>query len=1145
LLTGGYYSLKLIVYNKINQAISKLNQAAPYKIPFKDLSLGVFPLAVNIENLNQLPIKDHNIVSFKKISLEVPFFSLFSKTKEVNLYIHQPKVMIDDSLLKKEKKSSIGEFRINKINIIDGELVYNTQKLQVILLKCNLLSFPRLNYTVYRLTCPHLKVVFPWSGEWVTFEGQMVSEFKKQRNSWKISKFFWQTPLITFNLNGRIYSDGRMAINAFTQGSVRQILDPLLAEYSVHEFAYGNFKVKKGKGDRISIDGDYNMHTFTFGGQSFKDLRGKIYWDNQSKITRANMVFRDDDANVSVRVEDKNKVVKVMAQNGSAAKIIRIIDIYDIVPMGGTIKEANLTIHKGIYKGTVDFVSKEPGSVHYNPGEFNGEGHVEFTYNAKTKTVLATSPRLQTEFGQVTDMQVISTPKEKTQLSINLKTAVNESAFLDKYSTFYIDVPLKNWKLQKGNGSGELHLKKINDEYFITSDLHLENFYSCGEKISSLKAHIETEREITRGLFYVDDKDLNGEAKLSLNTKDGNFKVYFNNLRGEAKKMLNILEIDLDLYGLATGTFVYSDNVDQSAPFLTGTFHADQALFYDFIFENVRGKLGYEENTDTFTLEDLTAQYMTGNANADMVIDYINKQFKVKGKIIGIDFQRMNNQFKGKGDIVFSGAGQFEQDPINITYQTGDIYFYEGQSFKVEGKGKMTTNFSDHYFLDTNGFIINHDSSSPVSLRLNQISRRYEGKFHGEISDINLLIPWGGNKGKVNVEGEIFTHANEELGVQGYANFKGEYLSFPNLAQTLDNFNGDLLFNDLNFTLRSLRGTLGGGKVEGSGSLKISENKVNNLFLQLTGKNMTLNIIDRTTFNLDGNLTLKYLEDKLLLSGDLNIRSGIWEREVDEGVQFYTGSSLSPSGSTLLNMLVFDLRMVSKGHIKARNSLGEVEGKLNLILTGDYNFPTISGVVEARKGIINFSGKKFDLVKGKLIFKNKTPTDPDVDIESEAFIKNYRIKFSIKGTSSVLKADLQSSPPLPTRDIFTLISVGELFRRPTASELINQVGPGAAGLIASELTEQIKKRTKKILGDYVLTIDPNISNITGPTDTSRLIVGKEVLKDFLIVYATNFSTHRQEVVYIQYQLSPTISLIGMRNEEGFSVDLRFRKRKQP
>lgn len=1052
--------------------------------------------------------------------------------------------MIDDSLLKKEKKTSIGEFRINKINIIDGEVVYNTPKLQVILLKSNLLSFPRLNFTVYRLTSPHLKVVFPWSGEQVTFEGQMVSEFRRQRNSWKITKFYWQTPFVTFNFNGRIYSDGRMSINAFTQGSIRQILDPLLAEFSIREFAYGNFKIKKSKGNRFSVEGEYNFNTFTFGGKSFKDLRGKVYWDNQSKRTRTNLAFRDDDSTTNVRVEAKNKVVKVTAQNAPAAKLVKIIDIYDIVPMGGIIKEAHLTIHKGIHSGTVDIVPKEPDSPQYNPKEFNGQGHIEFTYNAKTKTVHALSPGIKTEFGQLTDMEVLSTPKEKTQLSVELKVEVNECAFLDKYSTFYINVPLKEWKLQKGNGTGELHLKKINDDYFITSDLHLRNFYSCGEKISSLRTHIETEREITRGHFIASDKDLNGEAKLRLNIDDGNYKIHFDNLRGEAKKLLNILEIDLDLHGRTTGNFVYSDNADKPASLLTGTFQADQAVFYDFNFENVRGKLEYEENTDTFTLKDLTARYMTGNANADMVIDYINQQFIVNGKITGIDFNRMNTQFKGKGDIIFSGEGRFEQDPINITYQTGEIRFYEEQPFKVNGRGKITTNFSDHYFLETNGTILSNNVSSPASLQLNQINGQYEGRFNGEIRDLNLLIPWGGNQGQINVNGRIFTRPNEELGIEGRAAFKGEFLSFPNFAQTLDNFYGDLLFNDLNFTLRSLHGTLGGGKVDGSGALHISKNKVNHLFLQLTGKNMTLNVIDRTTFTLDGNLTLKYRGEKLLLSGDLNIHSGLWEREVDEGVQFYTDPELSAAGSTLLNMLEYDLKIASTENIKARTSLGEVEGKFNLRLTGDYNFPTLSGVVESRKGIINFSGKKFDLVKGKLIFKNRTPTDPDIDIESEAFIKNYRIKFTITGLSSMLKADLQSSPPLPTRDIFTLISVGELFRRPTSSELTNQVGPGATGLIASELTEQIKKRTKKILGDYVLTIDPNISNISGATDTSRLIVGKEILKDFLIVYSTNFSTQRQEVVYVQYQLSPTISLIGMRNEEGFSIDLRFRKRKQ-
>jgi hypothetical protein len=938
-----------------------------------------------------------------------------------------------------------------------------------------------------------------------------------------------------------------MAVNAFTQGSARQVLDPLLAEFSIREFAYGNFKIKKSKGDRLSVEGEYNLNTFTFGGKSFKDLRGDVNWDNKSKHIRTNVVFRDDDSTINARVEAKNKVIKVTAQNAPAAKMAQIIDIYEVVPMGGMIKEANVTIHKGTYKGTVDFVPREPGSAHYDPKEFNGGGHVEFTYNAKTKSVHALSSGLQTEFGQLTDMEVISTPKEKTQLTVDLKAVVNESAFLDKYSTFYINVPLKEWKLSKGNSTGELHLKKINDEFFIKSDLHFRNFYSCGEKISSLKTHIETEREITRGVFNAFDKDLKGEAKLYLDTKDGNYKVYFNNLRGEAKKLLNILEIDLDLHGRTTGNFIYSDNTEKSAPFLTGTFQADHAVFYDFDFENVRGNLEYEENTDTLTIKDLEGRYMTGNANADLVIDYINEQFKVNGKITGIDFNRMNNQFEGKGDIFFSGEGRFEQDPINLTFQTTDIHFYEEQPFKVNGKGKISTNFSDHYYLETNGFILSNNVSSPTSLQLNQISGQYEGRFNGEIRDLNLLIPWGGNQGQINVNGRIFTHPNEELGVEGRAEFKGEFLSFPNFAQTLDNFYGDLLFNDLNFTLRSLHGTLGGGKVDGSGSLHISENKVNHLFLQLSGKDMTLNVIDRATFTLDGTLALKYLDEKLLLSGDLNIHSGLWEREVDEGVQFYTDPELSAAGSTLLNMLEYDLKIASKENVKARTSQGELEGKFNLRLTGDYNFPTLSGVVDSRKGVITIFPKKFDLIKGKLIFKNRTPSDPDVAIESEAFIKNYRIKLTINGLSSMLKADLQSSPPLPTRDIFTLISVGELFRRPTSSELTNQMDPGAAGLITGELTEQIKKRTKKFLGDYVLTIDPNISNISGSIsiDASRLIVGKEVLKDFLILYSTNFSTQRQEVVYVQYQLSPTISLIGMRNEEQiFSIDIRFRKRKQ-
>jgi hypothetical protein len=48
-----------------------------------------------------------------------------------------------------------------------------------------------------------------------------------------------------------------------------------------------------------------------------------------------------------------------------------------------------------------------------------------------------------------------------------------------------------------------------------------------------------------------------------------------------------------------------------------------------------------------------------------------------------------------------------------------------------------------------------------------------------------------------------------------------------------------------------------------------------------------------------------------------------------------------------------------------------------------------------------------------------------------------------------------------------------------------------------------------------------------------------------IVYSTNMSTSSRYVLYVHYQLTPDISLIAMRSEEGFySLDVRYRKRVQ-
>jgi hypothetical protein len=1138
LFIGAYNSLKYYVHNKVNSILTN-------GVKFDNLEVGIFPPSVNIRNIRGLVVKDKNIISFEKVSAEISLWDLFAKEKKIDITIHKPDVVFDNSLLKgrKKKTGKKSPFKINKVTIVDGILHYDTPKLSVDVEKLNMLSFPREKTTIYRFNSPHLRVTFSiGKNKKATLKGQVICEFRKLKDSWKIGKFYWETEHIKVNVNGRVFNDGRVSINTYNQGSFRQILDPILHKLSIQDFMYVNASIDRDKDKKIDVHGEFNTNTFHIKDEEFKNLRGNIRWDNQTKRLRfENISFETDGLRISARViKQKNKEIRLSAWNLPVAKIGRILNIHKTIPISGVVTETKVKIKGRDFRGKVQL---QANPDYHQPDLFSTTGLVDFQFNSKTKFATWDAVNLETEFGKLVYINGKSTPKERTKLKLKFKADITKAQFFDKYTRYYINLPLSQWNLREGRSSVELDLVKINKDFFMEGDIHLRNFYSGIEHIDSMKGHVSTKRNITTARFDLLDKKLTGEAKFRYDKKDSDLQIFFNNIRGEAKKVLNLLEIDLSLRGQMAGDFTYSNRKGQEFPLVRGHYRAKQANFYDFIFDDINGDLEY---SDAVSLKNLTFKYNDGSGNLDAYIHYGKEIYELKGKIGAIDLNRLNNEFKGRADLMFNGKGRFEKDPIQIRYRSGDIFFYTDQSFTADGEGAMRTDFSK-YKLETRGRVLNGESVSPFTLRLNQEKSNYTGDFKGEVKDINLLIPWGNSKGTLDIEGQITSRADGSLRFEGHSSVRGSVLAFPNFPHALEDFSGDFIFDDLNFNLLNLKGSLGGGAVQGSGTLTIAENKLDTLFLSMSGKNSTIHLMDRTSFNVDADLNINYIKnrDKLLLTGDINVHSGLWERQVDESVYFNTNPSLSASSSIILDMLEYDLKLVGSDNIRINNALGEAIGKFNLRLTGNTDFPVILGTIETRRGTINFSGKKFDLIKGKLIFNDKFKNDPQMNIESEAFIKNYRIKFNIKGSAWSPKPELISSPPLPARDILTLISVGELFRRPTSTELSTQIGTGTTGLIASELTEQIKKRTKKIFGNYVLRFAPNIGGTTGNPieDSSRIIVGKEISKDFLIVYSTNFSTQRQQVVYLQYQLSPSLSLIGMRNEDGrITVDLRFRKR---
>lgn len=967
----------------------------------------------------------------------------------------------------------------------------------------------------------------------ITMEGALKSEFKDQKEFIKINNFSWNTRYMDININGRIFKNNTFSLHSIVHGNPEKILYPILKDLNVSGFMYGSAKIKKNREGRISINGNFKGSEFYLAKEKFTDLTGSIKWDSKNKNIKISTSFTTDLLSASLKVNSKNDITRIIGKNADVSKVAKILKLYSDTPLAGVVRQADIVIKNNIVSGVFNL---ERAKL-YEGSDFNLAGNIKFRYSFKDKWSKFYSDKIQTEFGKLS-LDGESLPSKK-MLSVKIGAEIDEVGNLNKYSKYYLNLDLSAWNLKKGKGHLDLNLKKIKKNLSLKCDFDVQNFYSNGQKVDFLKGQIESDNGLTRGNFIVDDNNLIGKAELHLN-KDIT-KIDFKNIKGESEKALKILNIDLLSKGEFTGDFVYTNKTGYSFPLIAGRFKSEKIKFYSYNLNNISGDLS--SDTNYVALKNLKFEYKEGRGNTDVFINFVKKNFKINGTVKNVNLNKISKGFKGIGEAVVSGEGDFFKDPIKVNYQLHNVFFYTDKKFSVNGSAEIFTNFSD-YFLETKGNIVNESVTSPFIIRLDQKNDRYLGSYMLNLKDINLLIPWGLNRGEIILNGEISSQNSGKVETQGYANFKGERLTFPNFPHTLDDFFGRVMYKNLDFTLQSLQGTMGDGKVEGNGYVIIKNNELSDLLINIVGRGVLLYPMDKTSFTINTrDLNLKYVNKKLFLRGTLTFSSGLWEREIDEDITFYTDPSLSPSGSKILDMLKFDLKLVGQENIWLNNSSGKARLQFNLKLTGNPDFPILTGMIESREGELYFSDKKFTLIKGKLLFNNKFLIDPIINIESEAFLKNYRIKFNIKGTSSHYKPEFKSSPPLPPQDILALISLGELFRGPTSTQISSRIGTGSTGLFATEiLTNQIKKRTKKLFGNYLLRLDPTVTG-TSVEDTTKIIIGKSISKDFLIVYSTNFATSQKEVWYLKYQISPSISLIGMKNEEGrLSFDISFRKR---
>jgi len=292
---------------------------------------------------------------------------------------------------------------------------------------------------------------------------------------------------------------------------------------------------------------------------------------------------------------------------------------------------------------------------------------------------------------------------------------------------------------------------------------------------------------------------------------------------------------------------------------------------------------------------------------------------------------------------------------------------------------------------------------------------------------------------------------------------------------------------------------------------------------------------------MDSDLNLVKNPERFILEGNMFARKLQWKREINEEFIFssspYYEAKKEPG---LFDDLTLNIRIRADDNAWMENALGRIRGRFDLTIKGSADALVVTGEIEALGGDVNFQDRKFKILSGRIDFFNPLTTEPYISFRGETFVKDYRVTFSLDGLLDKLNPEFSSSPPLPPEDVLALLALGESFRRTYSYDTSTQLS--TASLLSFQLSEEAKKRTEGLFSIDRFRIDPFVMGSSAEM-SARLTVGKKISKNFFILYSTNLTTQREEITRLEWELTPDLSIVGTRNEEGrISFDVKIHKR---
>lgn len=363
------------------------------------------------------------------------------------------------------------------------------------------------------------------------------------------------------------------------------------------------------------------------------------------------------------------------------------------------------------------------------------------------------------------------------------------------------------------------------------------------------------------------------------------------------------------------------------------------------------------------------------------------------------------------------------------------------------------------------------------------------------------------------------TGSANDIEAKGHIQLENGFLKVEGIQKPLDNINGQINFNGHNLDVL-LKANMGKGSAGLTGNVDWNHNALESYFggVQLDKLDMKS---DYYTGPLQGELYMLDVDGIPTIKGNILVEHSTLAIPMDMD---------STPGNSSLGL---DVTVKAGQNVRLYNSsLYDMKIMGSATFKGTTSEPNASGKFRVTSGTLKYLNNRFKITEGFANFVSGSIL-PELRLQAEAMVQNYRILIAAKGPATQMNLDLSSEPHLDNRQIVSLLTFGRSESNDSgiSSKDANMLLAASLQNFAFGYVENVLRNN---LGLDLVNITTGALTPGKPkpedADNFNIVIGKYIFPRFMVTYGQGLNNIKNAYGF-QYEVTRKIGITAWQSSD--------------